>query len=76
MSEANVTIKMAGHGCGEIFLNGVKVPNVTDFAILAGVGCPNQLKLVLTPKTIEVDGVFDVTSIEGQMREHKAGHED
>ena len=75
MSEANVTIKMIGHGRGEVFINGEKVPSVKSFTVAAGVGAENEVRLTLTPTVIDIEGVFDVSTIKSDVREFKVGNE-
>lgn len=73
--EANAVVKivMTGHGKGEVFVNGEKVPMVSSVEISAVAGACNQVRIELVPDQIEVSGVFDVTTIESEAAELKRG---
>lgn len=76
MSGANLHIKMSSHGRGEVFLNGQKVEGVKAVTMAAGVNEVNTVQLTIAPSAIEIEGVFDVSTIESDMREYKVDHED
>lgn len=75
MSEPNVRVQMTGHGRGEVFIDGQKVPGVKAVEVMAAVDQLNEVRLTLMPHTIEVEGVFDVSTIDSGTREYKVGNE-
>jgi hypothetical protein len=60
MPDSIVKIVMTGHGRGEIFIDGIKVPNTLGFAIESMAGETNKLSLQLLPARIEVEGPFKI----------------
>lgn len=65
----NVKIVMEGHGRGKVFIDGSPIPHVRGFYFSAAVNEANALTLELLPDKIEVEGEFDVTTIESVARE-------
>ncbi len=55
---------MSGHGRGEAFIDGVKVPGVFEVSVSVGVDKTNQVTLKVHAENIEVSGEFDVTTID------------
>lgn len=73
-SAGNVRVVMTGHGRGEVWIDGVKVERVRGFEIGANTGQLNQIKLLVHAETIDIKGVFDVTTIEDESRRVKFTH--
>ena len=69
----NVRIVMGRHGQGTVFIDGVKVERCAGFEVLAEAGELNRVYLRLHPEKIEVEGVFDVTTLEAESRRYQAG---
>lgn len=65
---SNIRAVITSHGRGEIFLNGEKVAGVRKIEISCGVDEINEVRLTLNVDAIEVDGEFDVTSIDDVCR--------
>lgn len=61
------------HGRGRVVLDGVEVHNVTDVAIKVRVKETNEVVLKIIPSKVSVSGVFDVTSIEDEVRRFDLG---
>ncbi len=76
MNETNVSIKMTKHGRGEVFLNGEKVPGVKAVTMSAGVDEVNEVRLTIMPSSIDIEGLFDVSTIESDVREYIVSNED
>lgn len=69
MTVANLKIVMTTHGRGEVFVDGHKVSGVKSFRVTAGVDEANTIDLCIHPETIEIEGEFDVSTIESECRE-------
>lgn len=65
----NVKIVMEGHGRGKVFIDGEPLSGVRSIKLSAEVDTANVVTLELMPKKIEVEGEFDVTTIESVARE-------
>jgi hypothetical protein len=61
-------VVMTGHGRGELWIDGQKVEKVRGIALKVGVGEQNILSVEYTPDEIDVEGQFDVTTIEHDSR--------
>lgn len=68
MSE--VKIVMSTHGRGEVFIDGTKVPDVTGVEMAVTAGGRNELTIKIIPTTVEVSGVYDVTTIEDKSERY------
>lgn len=65
----NVKIVMEGHGRGKVFIDGEPISRVRSVNLSARVDEANVVTLELLPDKIEVEGEFDVTTIESVARE-------
>ena len=66
---SNVKIVMADHGRGEVFIDGVKLDGVRAVSMSAEVDCANSVTLTMIPAEVEIEGVFDITTIGHESRE-------
>lgn len=65
----NIKLVMTDHGRGELFVDGVKVEGVTAVSISTGVDQANLVTIDMHPAAVEVEGVFDVSTIGSKARE-------
>jgi hypothetical protein len=65
----HVRIVMTGHGKGEVFLNGVKVPKVKKVVFSGEVDCANEVTLTVHADRVEVDGDCAVTERSARARQ-------
>lgn len=66
-----VRIEMAGHGRGEVFIDGHKVSGVTSIKFEAAINSNNTVTMTLSADSVVVDGIAEVTNIESTEREFK-----
>ena len=53
---SKVRVVMTGHGRGDVFVDGVKVPFVRSVEVLIERGDVNRLILTLFPEQVEIEG--------------------
>lgn len=66
---STVRIVMTSHGRGEVFIDGAKVAPVRSVKMSVAVDEANELTIVMIPEKIEIEGEFDVSTIESTERE-------
>jgi hypothetical protein len=71
MKSSSVEINMHGHGRGEVFVDGVKVPRVKSFTVAGAVDTANSITLTLVPDSIKFAGpaVIEMTQLDSIARE-------
>lgn len=57
----DVRIILTGHGRGEVFIDGQKMPGVTAIEFSASTSGKNTLVLTIVPERVEVEGPAEVT---------------
>lgn len=75
---SKVRIVMTGHGRGEVFVDGAKIPAVVAVSASVRAGPHDQeelntVRIELQPESIEIEGEFEVTTIESASREFRRG---
>lgn len=69
-SGRSVRIVLTGHGKGEVFVDGKKLDGVVRVGVSAGVDRINSVTIDFSPQEIEVEGIFDITTIGEKFREY------
>jgi len=65
----NIRLVMSDHGRGELFVDGVKIDCVTGVTVSTAVDSANRVTIQMHAREIEVEGVFDVSTIGSETRE-------
>lgn len=61
---AKVRIVLTKHGRGEVYLDDAKLPGVRALYVSAEVDATNRVTLEFVPDQIEIEGEFDVSTVE------------
>lgn len=69
--EAEVRVVLTGHGRGEVFINGEKMPCVRKVSIAAEAGNTNTVAIEINATTVDFIGRVDVTTIESEALEFR-----
>lgn len=63
---SDVRIVMTAHGRGRVYVDGREIQGVTELAFSAGAKEPNALTLRMHPDSAEIDGLANVSVVQGK----------
>lgn len=60
---AFVRINLTGHGRGEVYVDGMRIPKVLRVEVSAEAGENNRVTFTMAAEKVEVTGVAEVTTV-------------